>query len=277
MTHSIYDLHTHSHCSDGELTPTALVEAAKARGVSVLGLTDHDTVAGVSEAYDAANGDIDIVAGIELSCLWKGRNIHIVGLNIDIENPVLSAGIEQQGKARVDRAAEIARRLTLKGIDGALEGARGYSGNGIIGRPHFARYLVDNGHVKTMAQAFKQYLGTGKVGDVKQCWPSIDTAIAWIMAAGGTAVLAHPDKYGLTRTKLYSLLEAFVIAGGGAIEVVNGVQDNNVTLKLVRAANDFNLLASCGSDFHREGQPWQALGCCRELPEQCNAIWDSWL
>ncbi|MGS2717614.1 PHP domain-containing protein [Eionea flava] len=273
----MYDLHTHSYCSDGTLSPTELVRTAHANGVRVLALTDHDTLEGIAEASEAASNklldDMTIITGIELSTQWRGRGIHIVGLNVDIDSPELQQAVERQTQVRIKRAQTIADKLEKSGIKGALDGARHYAGQGAIGRPHFAQYMVDAGYVGSIPQAFKRYLGAGKVGDVKQCWPDIDEAVQWISAAGGIAVLAHPDKYDLTRTKLYELLGDFVEAGGQAMEVVSGHQDKTVTQKLARAANDFSLLASCGSDFHSPNNTWQSLGGYSALPDDVAPVW----
>jgi predicted metal-dependent phosphoesterase TrpH len=289
---NVYDLHTHSHCSDGFLSPQDLVALAKQQGVTVLALTDHDTLDGIAAAQQAAqspNGDeginnvdgsttqkdnaLTIITGIELSTQWNGRGVHIVGLDIDVNSPVLQAAVAQQTQARIDRAETIAQRLEKAGIKGALAGAQHYANGGAIGRPHFAQHMIDNGYVSTFPQAFKRYLGAGKVGDVKQCWPDMNVIVGWILQAGGIPVLAHPDKYDLTRTKLYQLLQDFVDAGGQAMEVVSGHQDPSVTDKLARAAADFSLLASCGSDFHSPKNAWQSLGGYSPLPESCEPVW----
>ncbi len=274
----LYDLHTHSYCSDGKLSPANVVKLASENGVTALALTDHDSIAGIAEAQLAAdelNADLQIIPGIEFSSQWNGRGIHIVGLQVDVDSPVLQAAVAQQAKVRIERAETIAKRLEKAGIEGALAGAQHYANGGVIGRPHFAQYLIEKGHVSNFAQAFKRYLGSGKAGDVKQGWPEIQTVIQWINDSGGIAVLAHPDKYDLTRTKLYKLLQDFTDAGGQALEVVSGKQDKAVTDKLKRAADDFSLLASCGSDFHAEGQPWQSLGQFSVLPEACTPVWSA--
>lgn len=271
----MYDLHTHSRCSDGQLSPQALVEMAKANGVKVLALTDHDTVSGVAEAQWYADDEIQVIAGIEFSAQWRGRGIHIVGLQVDTHSPILRAAVAQQAQTRQDRANTIAERLEKVGVKGALAGAKKYASGESLGRPHFAQYLVERGYVTSFAQAFKKYLGSGKTGDVKQGWPSIEKVANWITQSGGIAVVAHPDKYGLTRTKLYELLEDFLEAGGQAIEVISGTQDNSITDKLARAADDFALLASCGSDFHAPDQPWQSLGKFSSLPERCQPVWQA--
>lgn len=270
--HYQYDLHTHSHCSDGSLSPTELVTLAKANGVKVLALTDHDTLEGIEEAQAAAGDDLEIVPGIELSCRWGSYTIHVVGLWVDVEDAGLQSAVAQQLAARQNRAQEIARRLEKAGIAKAWEGASHYA-KGEIGRPHFAQYLVDSGYVDSINQAFKRYLGAGKVGDVKHHWPAVSTVVEWINAAGGVAILAHPDKYDLTRTKLYALLAEFVAAGGRGIEVVSGIQDAGVTTRLRQAAVDFELLASCGSDFHSPENAWQSPGKMTPLPVECQPVW----
>jgi len=254
------------------------VFAAYNNGVRVLALTDHDTLEGIAEAQQAALDEtleetITIVTGIELSTQWRGRGIHIVGLNVALDSPVLQSAVNQQTRVRVQRAETIAKKLEKAGIAGALAGAQHYANNGAVGRPHFAKYMVDAGYVGSIPQAFKRYLGAGKVGDVKQCWPDIDEAIQWIAAAGGIAVLAHPDKYDLTRIKLYELLSDFADAGGQAVEVVSGHQEATVTQKLARAADDFSLLASCGSDFHSPANTWQSLGGYSPLPDTVTPVW----
>lgn len=272
----LYDLHTHSNCSDGQLSPTDLVELAKANHVDVLALTDHDTLAGIAEAKAAAGDELRIITGIELSSVWQGRNIHVVGLNIDTDSEALQAALKTQSLARLERAKTIAQRLEKAGIAGTWEGVQGYAKDDNIGRPHFAQYLVDTGHVKNFAQAFKRYLGAGKIGDVKQQWPQLASVVGWIKDAGGTAVLAHPDKYKLTRSKLYGLLEDFVEAGGRGIEAVSGQQEPAVTSKLIRAALDFSLQISCGSDFHSADNGWNLPGKMSQVPAGYNAVWDDW-
>ena len=272
----LYDLHTHSNCSDGELSPRELVQLARQNGVGVLALTDHDTLAGVREAQAEAGNSLTLIPGIEFSAVWQGVTIHLVGLRVDITSAELQQAVNRQGQLRQQRAVTIAAQLARMGIDGALEGARHYAGRGTIGRPHFARYLLAANHVSTFAEAFNQYLGSGKPGDVKHPWPAIETVVSWINGAGGIAVLAHPDKYKLTRTRLYTLLNCFVAAGGRAIEVVSGQQQAEVTARLLRAAQDHSLLASCGSDFHHPGTPGPSPGKLPPLPKNCHPVLQAW-
>lgn len=273
----MYDLHSHSLCSDGVLSPRELVARAKEYGVTALALTDHDTLAGQAEAHAAAN-DLGILAisGIELSCQWSGVGVHIVGLNFDLQSPIITDAVAHQQHVRRERAEVIANKLAKLGMQGALEGAQRFAGDGSVGRPHFAKWLIENNHVPTMSAAFKRYLGAGKPGDVKQMWPTIGEAVSWISSSGGLAVLAHPDKYKLTRTKLNRLLLDFVEVGGRAMEVVSGKQTASVTQYMAHIADKHQLYASCGSDFHVPEQAWQELGQFGSLPSQCQPIWGLW-
>ncbi len=273
----MFDLHTHSLSSDGILSPQALVSRANDRGVSVLALTDHDTLSGLAEAEAEADRlGIRLINGIELSCLWQGLGVHIVGLNIDRHHPHMLAAVQAQEACRDRRAEMIAERLAKIGIPDALAGARAIAGDGIIGRPHFAQFLVATGVVPTINAAFKKYLGAGKIGDVKQFWPSVAEVVGWIVGAGGVAVLAHPAKYKLTRSKCCRLIEDFCDAGGLALEVISGRQSIDITRNMLQLTERYQLLASCGSDFHVPGQPWQELGGFEPLPSMCKPVWSFW-
>lgn len=274
---TIYDLHCHSNASDGILRPDELVSRAKARQVDVLALTDHDTLAGYSLARQAAaEVGLKLICGVEFSSQWSRQGIHIVGLNLDPDSSVLAEAVAQQQHTRAQRAIEIADRLEKHGIQGALEGASRYAGEATLGRPHFAQFLVEKGHVSSVNAAFKQYLGAGKIGDVRHGWPDFTTTVGWIRAAGGTAVLAHPTKYKMTRTKLCAMIADFMDAGGEGIEVIAGGQTPQVTADLARVADRFQLLASCGSDFHAPDKPWQELGAFGTLPAICRPVWQAW-
>ena len=198
--------------------------------------------------------------------------IHVVGLGIDPSHPAMAEGLSVQKAARLKRAETIAERLEKRGFDGALAGAKALAGDSQLGRPHFARFLVDHGHVSSFNQAFKKHLGAGKPGDVKAMWPAMATAVQWIEQCGGIAVLAHPLHYKMTNTKLRALLTDFREAGGRAMEVVNGRQHNDQARHLSKLAADFDLMASCGSDFHRP-TPWSELGVMAQMPDNCHPVW----
>lgn len=271
----IFDLHCHTHFSDGILSPEAVIARAKERGVTVLAITDHDTIAALGIAQKAAlDAGITLISGIEFSSQWGKGGVHILGLGIDVNSPALIAAVKFQEQARNARALAIADRLSKAGFPGALSGAQEIAGNATLGRPHFAQYLVAVGAVKNINAAFKKYLGAGKPADVKYQWPLMDQVIAWIHAAGGVAVLAHPAKYELTRTKMCALVDSFVAAGGDALEVISGLQPMALTEDLLRIANERSLHASCGSDFHIPDQPWQELGSFGRLPAHAKPVWE---
>ncbi len=272
-----YDLHCHSIASDGELTPAELVRYAHGCGVEVLALTDHDVTAGYAEAADEANRlGLEFVSGVEISVSWGKQLLHIVGLNFDVENAALQAGLSGLRHQRTGRAKEMASRLAKLGIDGALVGAQAYVNGQILSRTHFARFLLDNGHVKTMQAAFDRYLGDGKKAYVASEWIPLAQAVEWIHSAGGHAVIAHPARYRLSATKLRWLFDEFKQLGGAGLEVISGRQDINVTKNMADYAKKYELRASIGSDYHGPSQAWSNMGKMPPLPEACEPIWELW-
>lgn len=249
------DLHMHSTASDGALAPADVVALCAERGVTLMALTDHDTVAGVSEAAAAAKRlGVCLLPASELSTRWQGIGIHVVALLPQGAHGALAAGLDAQVEAREARAAVIAQRMEKLGLDNALTRAREQAGpHRPLGRPDFARALVAAGLVPDVATAFRKHLGSGKAGDVKAHWPSLAEVVGWVVAAGGVAVLAHPLRYGLTRRKRGQLLDDFAAAGGQAAELISGFQNADVTRDLARQLAERELYASLGSDFHFPG------------------------
>jgi hypothetical protein len=274
---ALIDLHTHSTASDGSLAPEELVARAAAAGVEVLALTDHDTTAGVAAATQAA-GELGLVLipGVEVSVTWGGRTIHVLGLGVDPENPALQEGLARLVDYRHWRAEEIARRLAAEGIDGAHAGAAAFARGRSIGRTHFARFLVSRGHAGDLREVFKRFLVRGKPGHVPGEWAALDEAVGWIRTAGGRAVIAHPARYGLTRTKLNRLVGELKEAGGVGIEVVSGSHSRDDVLNFGRYARERGLLASAGSDYHGPEAGWMGLGRLPPLPAGCTPIWADW-
>ena len=260
----LIDFHTHSTASDGALDPLALVQRAADRGIDAFAITDHDTVAGYRRARaQLENGDgvPALVPGVELSCRWSGTTIHVVGLGMDIDHPVLAAGLHRLDEARRERGVEIAERLARRGMPGSLEGALAVAGDSQLGRPHFARWMVAQGHVESANEAFDRYLGQGKTGDVKAFWPELAEVTGWIVDSGGIAVMAHPLKYRYTRTKLKRLLVDFQAAGGQGMELICGPGHKaEQRQQLERLARELKLFVSAGSDFHRDGPYAPELG-----------------
>lgn len=271
-----YDLHSHSRASDGTLTPTELVRRAHAQGVGALALTDHDVTDGLDEAGREAGAlGLALVPGVEVSVTWGHQTVHIVGLNIDPEEPALAAGLRRLQEFRQWRCEEIARRLDKRGIGGALEGARALASGRVVSRTHFARFLVDTGRAPSVRDVFKRYLVQGKPGHVPGQWAALEEAVGWIRAAGGQAVLAHPARYRLTATRRRQLAGEFRECGGEGIEVVSGSHSRDDVANMAELARRIGLYASRGSDYHGPEQPYIELGRLAPLPEGCEAIWDS--
>ncbi|MBD8512515.1 PHP domain-containing protein [Photobacterium sp. CAU 1568] len=274
----LFDLHSHTTASDGRLTPAELVKRATDFRVDVLAITDHDTVAGLEfaqQAIDAQNLALKLVKGIEISTVWNNFDIHIVGLNIDPAHADIASLIAQQAERRTARAVLMGERLAKSQIEGAYEGARALAGDATLTRAHFARWLVEQGHAKTMQAVFKKFLTRGNTGYVPPNWCSIAEAVQAIHAAGGQAVLAHPGRYDMTAKWLKRLLCDFVAATGDAIEVAQPQQAQNERRTLAEYAEQFGLLSSQGSDFHYPS-PWTELGRNLWLPKASVPVWQDW-
>ncbi|MDD1796108.1 PHP domain-containing protein [Enterovibrio makurazakiensis] len=274
----LFDLHSHTTASDGRFSPEDLVKRAVDFRVNVLAITDHDTIAGIAPAKQAVVDfelPLHIVNGIEISTVWQNKDIHIVGLNIDLESPELLALIDAQSIRREARAELIAERLDKQGMPGALEGAKALAGDVPLTRAHFARWMVEQGYVKTMQAVFKKYLTRGNPGYVPPNWCTIEEAVDVIHKAGGQAVIAHPGRYKLTAKWLKRLLQTFADAGGDGMEVAQPQQAPNERRLLGDYAIQFGLAGSQGSDFHYPS-PWLELGRNLYLPKGCSEIWESW-
>jgi hypothetical protein len=272
-----YDLHSHTTLSDGTLSPDALVRRAHAQGVHVLALTDHDVTDGLAEAgATAAEVGLQLVPGVEISVTWSGVTFHIVGLNIDPAHAGLQAGLSRLRSVRDERGKEIARRLEKSGIEGALAGAQAFASGPILSRTHFARFLVETGHAKDMRKVFRKFLTHNRPGYVSGEWVPMEEAVGWIRDAGGQAVIAHPARYRISATRLRQFIEDFKECGGEGIEVVSGSHSAGEAAGMAQYAKRYELLASCGSDYHGPEQSWQELGKPMILPEGCVPIWQDW-
>jgi predicted metal-dependent phosphoesterase TrpH len=272
------DLHTHSTASDGTLSPSELVSQAAMAGVKTLALTDHDCITGIAEAKAAAKQhNIQLIPGIELSVMWSGRTLHLVGLNIDVDHCGLNDALQGVLEFRSRRAEEIARKLESYGVENALDGTRAMAKTELIGRSHFARYLVDQGFAKDFRQVFKRFLVNGKPGYVGGEWMPLATGIDLIHQAGGVAILAHPARYNLSRTKLRGLFKELKALGANGIEVVSGSHSKDENLTMAQHALDFELPASQGSDYHGPDKPWVKLGRLPPMHYRCTPIWEAGL
>jgi len=270
------DLHCHSVISDGTLTPEKLAERAKANGVHLWALTDHDELGGQSRAREAASAlKIDYLSGVEISVTWMGETVHIVGLGIDAENAGIIEGLRSTREGRGNRAQLMAEHLAKVGIEGAYEGALHFAGNhDLISRTHFARFLVEQGVCRNTEQVFKNYLIEGKPGYIPHQWASLDNAVKWIKAAGGVAVIAHPGRYSrLNAMQMDELYKHFKDLGGMAIEVITGSHTPDQYKIFAKIAQQYGFLASRGSDFHDPNESHIDLGNLPLLPDHLTPVW----
>lgn len=272
------DLHCHSNVSDGVLTPTAVATRAKANGVDVWALTDHDEVDGIAEARAAAAAlGLRYIPGVEISITWGGQTIHIVGLQIDETNLTLAQGLAATRGGRELRAREMAEQLAAVGINGAYEGALKFVGNpDLISRTHFARYIIEQGVCVDIPDVFRNYLIEGKPGFIPHRWATLEQAVTWIRGAGGTAVVAHPGRYNLSDLAMGAFFDEFKQLGGGAIEVITGSHTVDQYATYAKVAKDYGFLASRGSDFHGPGESRVDLGALPPLPDNLQPVWHDW-
>ena len=273
-----YDLHCHSTRSDGLLTPADVVRRAASRGVDVLALTDHDEVAGLAEAREAARAaGISFIDGSELSVTWGGETVHVVALGIDPDNVELNEGLAAVRSGRDSRARRIGDALEQSGIPDAFEGASTFvTSPRLISRTHFARYLIETGYVRDMKDAFKRYLTSGKPGYVPHAWATLAQVVGWIHGAGGQAVIAHPGRYKLTASELRALIAEFRNLGGDALEVVSPSHTGAQFAEFAALARSHGLKASCGSDFHGIGESRLDFGDLPPLPADVEPVWSHW-
>ncbi|MDP1652123.1 MAG: 3',5'-nucleoside bisphosphate phosphatase [Rhodocyclaceae bacterium] len=273
------DLHCHSTVSDGLLAPAVLVERARANGVDLLSLTDHDEIGGLDAAIEAARAlGMRFITGVEISVSWgDDQTVHIVGLNFDHRDPGLVAGLARVRGGRDERAGRMAEELTKVGIDGAYAGALKYVGNpALISRSHFARYIVERGFARDVKTVFDHWLAKGKPGYVSHPWAELSEALGWIKAAGGIAVIAHPCRYRLTPDERRELYVAFKKLGGEGIEVVSGSSNETEIREIAGIAREFGFLASRASDFHGPGESYIDLGRMAQLPPDLKTVWADW-
>jgi predicted metal-dependent phosphoesterase TrpH len=268
------DLHTHSNRSDGSLTPTDLVQRASTADLSVLALTDHDTIAGLEDAQrEADQTGIRLVAGVEISASWRAQAIHVLGLWIDPASRQLQERLESQAARRRVRMRNICGRLTKLGLPGGELLAAVESQPGLPTRAHLAEAMRAGGHVSRADDAFRKYLGKGKAAHLAAEWPALAEVIAWIRAAGGVASLAHPARYALSAGARRQLLTEFAAAGGTALEVVTGGNGAHHVEASAMLAVKYGLTGSIGSDFHNPQQVWNPLGRLAKLPDCVIPVW----
>lgn len=271
------DLHCHSTISDGTLAPEDVARRAHANGVTLWALTDHDEVAGQPRAArSAALLGMDYLTGVEVSVTFADTTVHIVGLGFDVDNAALVQGLAATRDGRDARGREMAAQLDAAGIHGAYEGALRYAGNpALLARPHFARYIVEQGLCADVSEVFRKYLTDGKPGYVPHQWARLGDAVRWITEAGGIAVIAHPGRYRFSPTEEYALFTEFKTHGGRGVEVVTGSHTRTEYATYADMAREFGLLASTGSDFHSPEESHADLGSLPPLPKDLQPVWEA--
>ena len=269
------DLHCHSSISDGTLAPEALAARAKANGVELWALTDHDELAGQERARDAARAlGLATLGGVEISVTFLDTTVHVVGLGIDSDDAQLLRGLAATRGGREARAREMAAGLAEVGIVGAYEGALRHVGNPeLISRTHFARHLVESGVCADTQEVFRRFLVEGKPGYVAHRWATLADAVAWIDGAGGVAVIAHPARYRFSPIEEYALFTEFKGHGGRGVEVTTGSHSAAEAVRYAGTAREFELLASRGSDFHSPDESRVDLGALPPLPAGLTPVW----
>jgi predicted metal-dependent phosphoesterase TrpH len=271
------DLHCHSVVSDGTLTPEQLAVRAKANGVELWALTDHDEVGGQDRALAAAQAaGMKYLTGVEISITFANKTVHIVGLGFDAHDEQLKKGLYQTRGGRGERAKEMSEGLAKVGIHGAYEGALKYAGNHeLISRTHFARFLVETGACQDTNEVFRRFLTEGNPGFVPHRWASLKDAVQWIVQAKGMAVIAHPARYGFTPNEEFALFTEFKNHGGQGVEVVTGSHTPAEYVTYADMAKEFDLFASRGSDFHSPDESRIDLGTLPWLPGQLTPVWEA--
>jgi predicted metal-dependent phosphoesterase TrpH len=269
------DFHCHSEVSDGLYPSREVVRLAAQNAVDVLALTDHDSLGGLADAREAANDlGVQFVDGVEVSVTWDGQTLHIIGVNIDPTESRLRQGLETIRSGRMKRAEKMAESLARVGIDGVLQGALSYAVNpNMIGRTHFARCLVEQGHVKDVKTVFKKYLVPGKPGYMPHEWASLTDAVDWIVGSGGIPVIAHPGRYDIGPNAMKRLLAEFKTVGGLGVEVVTSNHSKEQVELFARLAVEYDFFASRGSDFHGDENGRVQLGKIPPLPPQVKPVW----
>jgi len=245
------DLHSHSTASDGTDPPAEVMRRARAAGLDAIALTDHDTVAGHDAARAALPPGLTLVPGMELSCRLDGHSVHLLGYLFDPADPELSAETATIRESRLHRAEAMAARLAELGAPVTWERVRAIAGDGVVGRPHLARAMVEAGVIESPEQAFgPDWIGTGGRAYVPRYALEPSRAIALIRAAGGVSVLAHPRARGWMVPD--EVLADLAAAGLAGIEVWHPDQDCDQRMLLQALARRLSLVASGGSDDHGE-------------------------
>jgi len=246
------DLHLHTNVSDGQYSPTETVRLAKDKGAVCISVTDHDRISGLKEARAAAmEAGVEFIPGIEISVLGN-RELHILGYYIDYTNPKLIGECANFIRLREQRGSRIYEYLRQKDVIISEAQVQCHVPDGVAGRPHFARAMVEAGYVSSVQEAFDKYLSTPEFDKIERTKPTAKDGVRMILDAGGIPVLAHPAMLKLDDENLVSLITGLVSDGLGGIECYYSTHLPEQVEKYLAFANEFDLLITCGSDFHGE-------------------------
>ncbi len=262
------ELHAHTSASDGQHTPAELVVLARALGLDLLAITDHDTTEGIGPAREAARGAITILAGIELSAEDEGGDVHVLGYGILPEDQALQIALAEFRARRIARAQQMVERLNALGLPVTWERVDALAAGGSVGRPHVARALIEAGHVESVRDAFDRYLYSGGPAYVPRKRLAPEDAIGLIHRAGGAAVLAHPGVLPDWR----GMVERLAVAGLDGVEVAHPKNDESVRLNLRGLAVRYGLIMTGGSDFHGKAISASMLGSVEAPPGAVEAL-----
>lgn len=255
------DLHTHSNCSDGSYTPSELIAYAVKKNLSAIALTDHDTVEGLDEAFEAANGTgLEVIAGIEFSTEYHGKDIHIVGLDFNYKDPMFCTRLKLFQDSRDIRNRKMIEKLAEHGVDISWEKMDEAFGDAVWTRAHFARYLMEHGYVRSLEEAFEAYVGESCPCFVPREKVTPAQAVRLIRQVSGIPVLAHPLQYHLPESDMNAMLTELKNAGLLGIEVLYSTHTLMDEEYVRHLAQRHHLCFSGGSDFHGKNKPTIDLG-----------------
>ena len=258
------DLHLHTTHSDGSLSPTEVLQLAHKAHVTALAITDHDIVTGIPEAMAAGTElGVEIIPGVEISSSLGNNELHILGYCINWQDSELNQRLAALRESRHRRNPQIIERLRSLGLDVTYEEVRTLARTDSVGRPHIARLLMDKKYVSSAKDAFDRYLAEGRPAYVARELPQPADAIAWIKAAGGVAVLAHPTWAKVAGEGLNTLLTTLKNEGLGGIEVHYSTHTKKQTTEYLDLAKRLNMLVTGGSDFHGVTKPDIEVGAGR--------------
>lgn len=262
------DLHVHTNASDGTYSPREVVRLAAERGLGAVAITDHDTVAGVSEAQDEGGvAGVEVIAGVELSCQADFGILHILGYFVEPDHPEFSEALLDLRRGREERIPRIVSKLEKLNVRVSLEQVMEQAQGGAPGRPHVANVMVKQGYANSIQDAFDRYLRKGAAAFVPKDKLPPQEAIRLILACDGVAALAHP--YSLTRGNsidLKALLSRLISYGMQGIEVYYPRHSSEETDRFLRLAREMDLAITGGTDFHGENKPAVQLGLISGRP-----------